>query len=82
LRFFCRYFGVERKVVSVLKAVGGLNNEREDIVELLLITGIKRLAQDFDNAYGCPANVEFLRGCFYIFIVPVALNGYAQIGQQ
>jgi hypothetical protein len=58
-----------------------LNNEREDIVELLLITRIKRLAQDFDDVNGCPANVQFLRGCFYIFIVPVALNGYAQVDQ-
>jgi hypothetical protein len=43
---------------------------------------IKRLAQDFDDVNRCPANVQSLRGCFYIFIVPVFFNGYAQIDQQ
>ena len=78
----CWYFGVERKVFPVLEAVGGVDREREDVVELLLITGIKRLAQDLDDVYGRLANVQFLRGRSYIFIVPVFFNGYAQIDQE
>ena len=58
--FFRRFFNVYRKVFSVLKAVGGMNHERYVVVELLLITGIKRLAQHFDYMYSCPANVQFL----------------------
>jgi hypothetical protein len=58
-----------------------VNHEREDVVELLLIARIKRLAQDFDDVNGCLANVQFLRGCLYIFIAPVFFNGYAQIDQ-
>ena len=75
----CFYFGVERKVFSVLEVIGSLNYERQDVVELLLIARIERLIQDLDDLYGCLANVQFLRGCFYIFVVPVIFNGYAQI---
>jgi hypothetical protein len=58
-----------------------VNHERKDIVELLLITRVKRFAQDFDDMNGRLANVQFLRGRLYIFIAPVFFNGYAQIDQ-
>ena len=51
--FFRYCFGVYRKVFFVVKAVGSMNNEGYIVVELLLIAGIKRLAQHFDDVYGC-----------------------------
>ena len=58
-----------------------MDHERKDVVELLPVARIERLVQDLDDAYGRLANIQFLRGRFSIFIVPVFFNGYAQIDQ-
>ena len=78
----CRYFSVERKIFPIFKTIKGVDHERKDVVELLLVARIERLVQDLDDAYGGPANVQSLRGGFSVFIAAVFFNGYAQIGQE